>query len=118
MLTQFTVESEIHPDVSSHPNISVVPIPPHPSVLQTSNKVLFLFVAPLKVLFQVIALWWILAYHTKPAKWLLIQVCYSAIYICWSCLTCWAVEPAIHSNSGYCLTCLFLPTDQTCYRLA
>ncbi|KAL4746317.1 hypothetical protein BDW72DRAFT_207455 [Aspergillus terricola var. indicus] len=66
-------ESEIHPDVSSHPNISIVPIPPHPGILQTSNKLFFLFVAPLKVLFQVIALWWILAYHTKPAKWLLVQ---------------------------------------------
>ncbi|KAL4735628.1 glycosyl transferases group 1-domain-containing protein [Aspergillus similis] len=66
-------ESEIHPDISSHPNISIVAIPPHPGVLQTSNKLFFLFVAPLKVLFQVIALWWILAYHTKPAKWLLVQ---------------------------------------------
>ncbi|KAL4982320.1 glycosyl transferases group 1-domain-containing protein [Aspergillus falconensis] len=66
-------ESEVHPDISSHPSISVVPIPPHPRVLQTSNKLLFLFVAPLKVIFQVVSLWWILSYHTKPAKWLLVQ---------------------------------------------
>ncbi|RDW58986.1 chitobiosyldiphosphodolichol beta-1,4 mannosyltransferase [Aspergillus mulundensis] len=66
-------ESEVHPDISSHPKISVVPIPPHPRFLQTSNKLLFLLVAPLKVLFQVFSLWWILAYSTKPAKWLLVQ---------------------------------------------
>ncbi|KAL4999982.1 glycosyl transferases group 1-domain-containing protein [Aspergillus recurvatus] len=66
-------ESEVHPDISSHPSISIIPIPPHPRVLQTSNKLLFLFVAPLKVLFQVVSLWWILAYQTKPAKWLLVQ---------------------------------------------
>ncbi|KAL4908593.1 hypothetical protein BDW74DRAFT_101962 [Aspergillus multicolor] len=66
-------ESEVHPDISSHPKISVVPIPPHPRFLQTSNKLLFLLVAPLKVLFQVFSLWWILTYSTKPAKWLLVQ---------------------------------------------
>ncbi|KAL4972193.1 glycosyl transferases group 1-domain-containing protein [Aspergillus desertorum] len=66
-------ESEVHPDISSHSSISIVPIPPHPRVLQTNNKLLFLFAAPLKVLFQVVSLWWILAYQTKPAKWLLVQ---------------------------------------------
>ncbi|KAL6238366.1 hypothetical protein BDW75DRAFT_228000 [Aspergillus navahoensis] len=66
-------ESEVHPDISSHPSISIVPVPPHPRVLQTSNKVLFLFIAPLKVLFQLFSLWWILAYQTEPAKWLLVQ---------------------------------------------
>ncbi|KAL4911754.1 glycosyl transferases group 1-domain-containing protein [Aspergillus aurantiobrunneus] len=66
-------DSEIHPDISSHTNISIVPIPPHPSCLQTSNKLLFLLFGPLKVLFQVISVWWILAYHTRPVKWLLVQ---------------------------------------------
>ncbi|KAL3480864.1 glycosyl transferases group 1-domain-containing protein [Aspergillus californicus] len=66
-------ESEVHPDISCDPKISIVPIPPHPSCLQTSNKLLFLLFGPLKVLFQVISLWWILAYRTRPAKWLLVQ---------------------------------------------
>ncbi|KAL2837778.1 glycosyl transferases group 1-domain-containing protein [Aspergillus pseudoustus] len=66
-------DSEVHPDISSYPDISIVPLPPHPSLLQTSNKLLFLLFGPLKVLFQVISLWWILAYRTKPAKWLLVQ---------------------------------------------
>lgn len=70
------LESEVHPEISSHPHITIVPIPPHPSYLQTSNKLLFLLFAPLKVLFQVVSLWWILAYRTIPSKWLLVQVGY------------------------------------------
>ncbi|KAL4778962.1 glycosyl transferases group 1-domain-containing protein [Aspergillus varians] len=66
-------DSEVHPDISSHPNISIVPIPPHPSYLQTSNKLLFLLFGPLKVLFQIVSVWWILAYRTRPVKWLLVQ---------------------------------------------
>ncbi|KAL4880611.1 glycosyl transferases group 1-domain-containing protein [Aspergillus karnatakaensis] len=67
------LESEVHPDISTHSRISIVPLPPHPPTLQTSNKLLFLLFGPLKVLFQVVSLWWILAYRTKPAKWLLVQ---------------------------------------------
>ncbi|OJI91490.1 hypothetical protein ASPTUDRAFT_198452 [Aspergillus tubingensis CBS 134.48] len=66
-------ESDVHPEISSHPRISIVPLPPHPSCLQTSNKLLFLLFGPLKVLFQIVCLFWILAYRTKPAKWLLVQ---------------------------------------------
>ncbi|KAL4952271.1 glycosyl transferases group 1-domain-containing protein [Aspergillus filifer] len=66
-------ESEVHPDIAAHPRISIVPIPPHPLALQTSNKVLFLLFGPLKVLFQVISVWWVLAYRTRPVKWLLVQ---------------------------------------------
>ncbi|OJJ78459.1 chitobiosyldiphosphodolichol beta-1,4 mannosyltransferase [Aspergillus glaucus CBS 516.65] len=66
-------ESELHPDISSSPRITIVPIPPHPAFLQTSNKLLFLFFAPLKVIFQVLSLWRCLAYRTEPAKWLLVQ---------------------------------------------
>ena len=67
------VESETHPDVSSSPRISIVPILPHPALLQTNNKLLFLLFGPLKVVFQVVCLWRCLAYQTKPAKWLLVQ---------------------------------------------
>ena len=73
MLIVLLVESETHPDVSSSPRISIVPIPPHPAFLQTSNKLLFLLFAPLKVIFQISCLWRCLAYQTKPAKWLLVQ---------------------------------------------
>ncbi|KAH8690027.1 putative beta-1,4-mannosyltransferase [Talaromyces proteolyticus] len=66
-------ESDPHPDIISNPAISIVPLPPHPAFLQTSNKLLFLLFAPLKVLFQIASLWICLAYRTKPAKWMLIQ---------------------------------------------
>ncbi|PYI20055.1 hypothetical protein BO99DRAFT_481392 [Aspergillus violaceofuscus CBS 115571] len=66
-------ESEVHPEITAHPRISIVALPPHPTFLQTSNKLLFLLFGPLKVLFQIGCLWWILAYRTKPAKWLLVQ---------------------------------------------
>lgn len=74
VLIRVYIESETHPDISSHPNISIVPLSPHPAVLQTSNKLLFLLCAPLKVVFQVICLWSCLAYRTNPASWLLVQV--------------------------------------------
>ncbi|KAL5344090.1 glycosyl transferases group 1-domain-containing protein [Aspergillus crustosus] len=67
------LESELHPDISADPRISIVPLPPHPSSLQTSNKLLFLLFGPLKVIFQIVSLWWILSYRTKPVKWLLVQ---------------------------------------------
>ena len=71
--TSCLIESEIHPDVSSSPRISIVPIPPHPAFLQTNNRLLFLLFAPLKVVFQIACLWRCLAYQTKPTNWLLVQ---------------------------------------------
>ncbi|RHZ62574.1 chitobiosyldiphosphodolichol beta-1,4 mannosyltransferase [Aspergillus thermomutatus] len=46
-------ESEVHPDISSNPRISITALPPHPTFLQTSNKLLFLLFGPLKVAFQI-----------------------------------------------------------------
>ncbi|PKX94907.1 chitobiosyldiphosphodolichol beta-1,4 mannosyltransferase [Aspergillus novofumigatus IBT 16806] len=66
-------ESEVHPDISSNPRISIVALPPHPTFLQTSNKLLFLLFGPLKVAFQVVSLLWALAYRTELAQWLLVQ---------------------------------------------
>ncbi|PYH88872.1 chitobiosyldiphosphodolichol beta-mannosyltransferase, partial [Aspergillus ellipticus CBS 707.79] len=66
-------ESEVHPEIASNPRIAIVPLPPHPACLQTSNKLLFLLFGPLKVLFQIGCLWWTLAYRTNPVKWILVQ---------------------------------------------
>ncbi|OQE43377.1 hypothetical protein PENCOP_c003G03508 [Penicillium coprophilum] len=66
-------ESDPHPDIISNPNISIVPLRPHPALLQTSNKLLFTIYGPLKVLFQIACLWKCLAYTTKPSRWLLVQ---------------------------------------------
>ncbi|KAJ5679934.1 hypothetical protein N7462_008178 [Penicillium macrosclerotiorum] len=67
------LESDPHPDIISNPNISIVPLHPHPGILQTSNKLLFLIYGPLKVLFQIVCLWRCLAYTTSPARWLVVQ---------------------------------------------
>lgn len=75
LTTIYETESDPHPDIISNPNISIVPIRPHPALLQTSNKLLFTIYGPLKVLFQVACLWKCLAYTTKPSRWLLVQVC-------------------------------------------
>ncbi|CAG8284251.1 unnamed protein product [Penicillium salamii] len=66
-------ESDPHPEISSHPNISIVPLRPHPAFLQTSNKLLFTIYGPLKVLFQAACLWKCLAYSTKAPRWFLVQ---------------------------------------------
>ncbi|KAJ5971565.1 uncharacterized protein N7479_001483 [Penicillium vulpinum] len=66
-------ESDPHPDIMSNPNISIVPLRPHPAFLHTSNKLLFTIYGPLKVLFQIACLWKSLAYTTKPSQWLLVQ---------------------------------------------
>lgn len=67
-------ESELHPKVSSNPNITVVPLVPIPPSFHASNKILFLFTAPLKVLWQVWSLYHTLGYRTQPARWMLVQV--------------------------------------------
>jgi beta-1,4-mannosyltransferase len=66
-------ESEIPENITTNQRISVVPIAPPPKLLQTSNKLLFLLVAPLKVLWQIWSLYYVLGYRTKAAKWMLVQ---------------------------------------------
>lgn len=41
--------------------------------MMTKSNGLFLLLGPLKVLFQVASLWFVLGYRTKPAKWMLVQ---------------------------------------------
>lgn len=112
ILTHDIVESEVHPDISAHPRISVVPIPPHPPYLQTSNELLFLILAPLKVAFQVVSVWWILAYRTKPVKWLLVQVGHSrpAVLLPHR-LTDHVAEPTLYSDFSGCVPHLLSSTD-------
>lgn len=67
------VDSDVHPDIQANRLISILPIPIFPKYLQTSNKLLFLLTAPLKVLHQVWSLYYALGYKTAPAKWMLVQ---------------------------------------------
>ena len=67
------VDSEIHPDIQASRFINVVPIKPFPKRLQTSNRLVFLAIAPFKVLWQVWNLYYALGYRTKATKWMLVQ---------------------------------------------
>ncbi|RMD40397.1 hypothetical protein DV735_g4711, partial [Chaetothyriales sp. CBS 134920] len=60
-------------ELQAHDNVSIVPIPSPPRLLQTRSPLFFLLLAPVKVVFQVWMLWQILCYSVKPAHWLLIQ---------------------------------------------
>ncbi|KAF7509928.1 hypothetical protein GJ744_007242 [Endocarpon pusillum] len=66
-------DSTPNPDVTTNPRISIIPLHSSPMAWQTSHKLLFLFYAPLKVLFQIWSLCIVLGYRTKPSKWMLIQ---------------------------------------------
>lgn len=66
-------ESDIHPDIRASRLITIVPIRPFPKFLQTSNKILFLALAPLKVTWQTWFLYYALAYRSEATNWMLVQ---------------------------------------------
>ena len=68
------LESDIHPDILANPAvIKVHPLDPTPEYLKTKDNRLFILYGPLKVLFQIWAIWIVLGYRTRPARWLLVQ---------------------------------------------
>lgn len=68
------LESEPLPALIDNARVSIVPLSSPPRSWQTSNKLLFLFFAPLKVIFQIVSLWRVLGYKTEASKWMLVQV--------------------------------------------
>ncbi|QDS71563.1 hypothetical protein FKW77_005804 [Venturia effusa] len=66
-------ESDVHPEIRRNPLITIVPLAPSPRIFQASNKLLFLFVAPLKILWQLWGLYSVLGYRTRAARWMLVQ---------------------------------------------
>lgn len=68
------LESEPLAALIDNSRVSIIPLSSPPRSWQTSNKIAFLFFAPLKVIFQVLSLWRVLSYKTKASKWLLVQV--------------------------------------------
>ncbi|GAB7355391.1 hypothetical protein MBLNU459_g5912t1 [Dothideomycetes sp. NU459] len=67
------VESEVLPEIMANRFIKVIPIKPLPRRLRTSSKLLFPFIAPLKVLYQIWSVWRACGYHTRPTKFMLVQ---------------------------------------------
>ncbi|KIW05515.1 hypothetical protein, variant [Verruconis gallopava] len=70
------VDSDPHPDITrfaAYGKIAITPIKPFPKLLQTSNKLLFPILAPLKVLWQTLTLYHALGYRSEPSKWMIVQ---------------------------------------------
>lgn len=71
------VDTEPLPELVTHSNVTIVPLPSAPRLLQTNNKYLFLAFGPVKVLLQAWYLWQTLGYSIPPSKWMLVQVSYT-----------------------------------------
>ena len=67
------VDSEVHPDVQASRLINVVAVRPFPKLLQTQNTLLFLFLAPLKILWLTWSLYYAIGYRTEANQWMLVQ---------------------------------------------
>lgn len=68
------VESDIHPDIIANAaTIKIHSLNATPDSLKTAGTRWFLVLGPSKVLFQVWTVWVVLAYRTKPARWMLVQ---------------------------------------------
>ena len=66
-------ESALHPEVLTTTNIHIQPLSLPPGFLNTGKRSSFLILGPLKVLFQVWTLLFVLCFKTKHAGWILVQ---------------------------------------------
>ncbi|KAJ5593820.1 CAZyme family GT33 [Penicillium hispanicum] len=115
------IESDPHPDIVSNPNISIIPLRPHPAILQTNNKLLFTIYGPLKVLFQIACLWRCLAYTAPPSRWLLVQNPPSIPTLAVASLSCFLRHTRLvidWHNFGYSILALKLGRNHPLVRLA
>lgn len=67
------VDSDVHPDIQASRFITVTSIRPFPKRFQTNNKLLFLLLAPLKILWQTWFLYHALGYRSEPTRWMIVQ---------------------------------------------
>ncbi|CAK7265107.1 mannosyltransferase [Sporothrix epigloea] len=63
-------QSDLLDELDQHARLTKVPLSPTPAMLR---KLPFVVGGPLKVIWQVLDLFLILAYRTRPAQWLLVQ---------------------------------------------
>ena len=66
-------ESVLHPDILSADNVHIQPLSPAPMFLKTENRKLFVIYGPLKVLFQIWTLVWVLGFKTRHCGHMLVQ---------------------------------------------
>lgn len=67
------IETDVLPELRASKFVRIIPLKPVPSRLRPASKLLFPFVAPFKVLFQLWSIWDACGYLTKPTKWMLVQ---------------------------------------------
>ena len=103
-------ESELLGPLRKDARLTVVPVP-NAKRLQTSNKLLFLILGPIKVILQVWNLLQVLGYRTKASKWMLVQnppsipTLFVAAVLCWLRGTCLVID---WHNFGYSILALKL----------
>ena len=81
-------DSEIYPELKSSELVTIIALKPPHRALQTNNKIVFLAVAPLKVLWQAFDLYHALSYRTKATQWLLVQNPPAIPVLAIACFTC------------------------------
>ena len=67
------LDSDLHPQILAEPGIEVRSLASYPATLQSRHGLQFILLAPLKVIFQIWALWSQLYLHSRPPRWTLIQ---------------------------------------------
>jgi beta-1,4-mannosyltransferase len=115
------VESDVHPDIQASRLINIVPLTAFPKRFQSQNRLLFLLVAPLKIMWQVWSLYYALGYRTRACKWLLVQnppsipTLFIAQWICYFRKTKLVID---WHNFGYSILALRLGKDDPAVRMA
>lgn len=74
-------ESALLPALVERRNIEVCPL--QPPLHGLSKSLPFIIAGPLKVMWQIVDLVNVLLYKTKPAKWLIVQVCHQFLRCSW-----------------------------------
>jgi beta-1,4-mannosyltransferase len=68
------LDSELLPEIRNNHFVTLIPLSPPPEALRnSSSKMLFPIIAPLKVLWQIGTLWHACGYRAKPTEWMLVQ---------------------------------------------
>lgn len=70
--TNQAIESSLLPDLVDRCNVQVWALAPAPRSLTKSLP--FIIAGPIKVIWQILDLFFVLLFKTQPAKWLIVQV--------------------------------------------
>ena len=114
-------DSALHPDILAAHNIVIRPLQPPPKFLQTEDKRLFLIYGPLKVLFQVWALFLVMFFKTKHSGYIIVQnppaipVLAVAHIVCFLRNSCLIID---WHNFGYSILALKLGRSSPLFRIS